>query len=104
MPAGAPLRSIEQVDRPGGRIGVAARSAYDLWLRRHLRHAELVRSGSLDASFEQFVAQKLDALAGLRPRLLQDLEKLPGAPILDGRFTAAQRAVGTAQANEAGAR
>jgi hypothetical protein len=37
-------------------------------------------------------------------RLLQDLEKLPGAPILDGRFTAVQRAVGTAQANEAGAR
>ena len=104
VPAGSPLTTIEEVDRPGVRIAIAARSAYDLWLSRHLRYAELVRSGSLDASFEQFVAEKLDALAGLRPRLLQDVEKLPGARILDGRFTAVQQAVGTAKANEAGAR
>jgi polar amino acid transport system substrate-binding protein len=104
VPAGSPLRSIEEVDRPGVRIAIAARSAYDLWLSRHLRHAELVRSGSLDASFEQFIADGLDALAGLRPRLLQDVDKLPGARILDGKFTAVQQAVGIAQANAAGAR
>ena len=44
-----------------------------------------------------------DDVAGLKPRLLQDLEKLPGARILDGRFTAVQQAIGTAQANKAGA-
>jgi len=103
VPADSPLASIADVDRPGVRIAIAARSAYDLWLSRHLRHAELVRSASLDASFEQFVAGRLDALAGLKPRLLQDLAKLPGARILDGRFTAAQQAVGTAQGNPAGA-
>ena len=103
VPADSPLASIADVDRPGVRIAIAARSAYDLWLSRHLRHAELVRSASLDASFEQFVADRLDALAGLRPRLLQDLAKLPGARILDGRFTAVQQAVGTAQGNPAGA-
>ena len=103
VPAGSPLASIADVDRPGVRIAIAARSAYDLWLSRHLRHAELVRSASLDASFEQFVAGRLDALAGLKPRLLQDLAKLPGARILDGRFTAVQQAVGTAQGNPAGA-
>jgi polar amino acid transport system substrate-binding protein len=102
--AGSPLRSIEEVDRPGVRIAIAARSAYDLWLSRHLRHAELIRSGSLDASFERFVADRLDALAGLRPRLLQDLEKLPGARILDDKFTAVQQAVGTATAHVVGAR
>jgi polar amino acid transport system substrate-binding protein len=103
VPAGSPLTSIAAVDRPGVRIAIAARSAYDLWLSRHLEHAELVRSASLDASFEQFVAGQLDALAGLKPRLLQDLEQLPGARILDGRFTAVQQAVGTAQGNPAGA-
>ncbi|MGH6948515.1 MAG: transporter substrate-binding domain-containing protein [Kiloniellales bacterium] len=103
VPAGSPLGSIEEIDRPGVRIAIAARSAYDLWLSRHLEHAELMRAGSLDASFEQFVADRLDALAGLRPRLLQDLEKLPGARILDGKFTAVQQAVGTAKANAAGA-
>ena len=103
VPAGSPLTTIDAVDRPGVRIAIAARSAYDLWLSRHLRHAELVRSESLDASLEQFVADKLDALAGLKPRLLQDLEKLPGARILDGNFTAVQQSIGTAPGNTAGA-
>jgi polar amino acid transport system substrate-binding protein len=103
VPAGSPLGTLEEVDSPGVRIAVAARSAYDLWLSRHLKHAELVRSASLDASYENFVADRLDALAGLRSRLLQDAEKLPGARILDGRFTAVQQAVGTAKSNAAGA-
>jgi polar amino acid transport system substrate-binding protein len=51
VPAGSPISSLEEVDRPGVRIAIAERSAYDLWLSRHLRHAELVRAGSLDASF-----------------------------------------------------
>ncbi|HEX6145076.1 MAG TPA: ABC transporter substrate-binding protein [Geminicoccaceae bacterium] len=103
VPADSPIGSIDEVDRPGVRIAIAARSAYDLWLTRHLQSAELVRAPSLDASYELFVADRLDALAGLRPRLLQDVEKLPGARILDGKFTAVQQAVGTAKANEAGA-
>ncbi len=52
---------------------------------------------------ERFVAEKMDALAGLRPRLLSDVTKLPGAVILDGQFTAVQQAVGTAKANAAAA-
>jgi polar amino acid transport system substrate-binding protein len=46
---------------------------------------------------------KLDALAGLRPRLLSDVTKLPGSRILDGQFTAVQQAIGTARTNAAGA-
>jgi polar amino acid transport system substrate-binding protein len=48
------------------------------------------------------VSGKLDALAGLRPRLLSDLEKLPGARIVDGRFTSVQQAIGTPRKNAAG--
>ena len=57
----------------------------------------------LRVGHEHIVADQLDALAGLRPRLLQDLEKLPGARILEGKFTAVQQAVGTAKANTAAA-
>ena len=103
VPAGSPLQTLADVDRPGVRIAVAARSAYDLWLSRHLRHAELVRAPGLDAAYELFVDGKLDALAGLRPRLLSDIEQLPGARILEGQFTAVQQAVGTARQNQAGA-
>ena len=103
VPAGSPLRTVEEVDRKGVRIAVTARSAYDLWLARNIKHAELVRSESLDGAYDQFVAEQLDALAGLRPRLLSDVQKLPGARILDGQFTAVQQAAGTARQNVAGA-
>ncbi len=103
VPAGSPLQSIAEVDRPGVRIAVTARSAYDLWLERNIKHATLVRSASLDAACEQFVAEKLEALAGLRPRLLADVKTLPGARILDGQFTAVQQAVGTSRRNESAA-
>jgi polar amino acid transport system substrate-binding protein len=102
VPAGSPLRTIADVDKPGVRIAVSARSAYDLWLERNIRHAELVRSDGL-ASATEFVRDKLDALAGLRPGLLGDIEKIPGARILDGQFTAVQQAVGTARTRAASA-
>jgi polar amino acid transport system substrate-binding protein len=103
VPAGSPLKAIEDVDRPGVRIAVTDRTAYELWLNRNIKHAELVKSESLDAALEQFVAEKMDALAGLRPRLLKDVEKLAGAKILDGQFSAVQQAVGTLRTREASA-
>ena len=95
VPAGSTITTIAEVDQPGRRIASAARSAYDLWLERNIHHAELVQVTGLDGSFEAFVDQKLDALAGLRPRLITDVERLPGARILEGRFTAVQQAMGT---------
>ena len=95
VPAGSPLQSVDEVDREGVRIGVYGRSAYGLWLSGNIEHAELVKTDGIDASFDLFVAQSLDALAGLRPRLVEDVERLPGARILDGQFTAVQQAIGT---------
>jgi polar amino acid transport system substrate-binding protein len=103
VPAGSPITAIEQVDRPGVRIAVTDRSAYGLWLDRNIRHATLVRTESLDGAFQRFVEDGLEVLAGLRPRLLSDAEKLPGSHILDGQFSAVQQAIGTARANAAGA-
>lgn len=103
VPPGSPIGSIEEVDRDGVRIAVSARSAYELWLSDHIRHAKLVLAKGLDASFEVFLEQKLEALAGLRPRLVDDVKRLPGARILDGQFTAVQQAIGTRPERKAGA-
>jgi polar amino acid transport system substrate-binding protein len=103
VPAGSSIRSIADVDRPGVRISVTGRSAYGLWLERNIKQATLMRTDSLDSSFEQFVRDKLEVLAGLRPRLLSDVEKLPGARILDGKFSAVQQAIGTSRRNAAAA-
>ena len=70
VPAGSSIRTIDDVDRAGVRIAVTGRSAYGNWLDRTIRHATLVRSDTLDAAAEQFGRDRLDALAGLRPRLM----------------------------------
>jgi len=103
VPPGSKIRSVDEVDRKGVRIAVYGRSAYGLYLNRSIKNAELVNAEGLDASWELFIKEKLDALAGLRPRLVTDVEKLPGARVLEGRFTAVQQAVGTPKARTASA-
>ncbi len=103
VPAGSPVRSVTEVDRPGMRIATKGRAAYGLWLENNLKQAELLRADSIDASFDLFVTRKLDALAGLRPRLIRDAARLPGARVLDGKFSAVQQAVGTPRDNAAAA-
>jgi len=97
VPEGSPFRTVEEVDSPGTRIAVSGRSAYDLYLSRTLQNAELVRAKGLPGAQELFVNEKLDALAGLRPAMTDALPDIPGARILDGRFTAVQQAVGVAK-------
>jgi polar amino acid transport system substrate-binding protein len=103
VPEASPLRNAADADRDGVRIAVMARSAYDLWLERNIRHATVLRSDTMGGALKQFADEGLEALAGLRPGLVGDLEKLPGARILEGRFMAVQQAIGTLRANIAGA-
>lgn len=99
VPPGSAIRTIADVDKPGVRIAVTARAAYGLWLERNIRNATIVWASTLDESFERFAAEKLDVLAGLKPKLLADAAKMPGARILDGQFSAVQQAVGTSKRN-----
>src|SRR5258708_32795920 len=102
VPPGSPIKSIAEVDRKGVRLAVSARSAYGLWLENNIKNATLIQVSGLDAAFNKFKDEKLDVLAGLRPGLLKDILKMPGAKILDGKFSALQQAVGTAKPNKAG--
>ena len=103
VPESSSLRSVAEVDRPGRRIAVSAGTAYDLYLTRSLKHAELQRTKGQVGAVELFVTGKLDALAGLRPALNRQVEELPGTRILEGRFTAVQQAIGTKPGNRAAA-
>jgi polar amino acid transport system substrate-binding protein len=101
VPAGSKITSIDQVDRPGNRIAVTARAAFDLWLERNIKQATVVRVES--GALAKFKSEGLEVLAGLRPGLLTDVESMPGARILDGQFTAVQQAIGTQRRNSKGA-
>ncbi|MBK5102842.1 MAG: ABC transporter substrate-binding protein [Burkholderiales bacterium] len=104
VPPGSPLKSIADVDREGVRIGAPIKTAYELFLTRSLKLAKLVHEKGSDNAFKRYTDDKLDALAGLRPRLMIDQEKQPGSRILEGNFTAVQQAAGTPKGRSAGAR
>lgn len=96
-------RSQADLDKDGVRIAVAARSAYDLYLARTLQHAVLVRGEGLAGALDVFVTQRLDALAGLRPALLEDARAVAGTRVLDGCFTTVRQAIGVHPAHRAAA-
>ena len=101
VPSGSRITSITDVDQPGIKIACTARTAYGLWLERNIKHATLIWTDTLDNSYDKFVADKLDALAGLKPKLLSEVQRMPGAKILDGQFSAVQQAIGTSRKNTA---
>jgi polar amino acid transport system substrate-binding protein len=101
VPAGSRLTSITEVDAPGVRIAVTAKTAYGLWLDRNIHQAELVRTGTMNETLADFRDRGLDALAGLRARLISDVAQLPGSRILDGRFMTVQQAIGVRRIGDA---
>jgi len=94
LPADSGISTIADVDKTGNRISVKQRAAYDLWLTQNLRNATLIRAASMDDSLNQFKEQSLEALAGLRPRLMEDAKELPGSRLMDESFTAVQQSIG----------
>jgi polar amino acid transport system substrate-binding protein len=94
VPAGSPLTEIAAVDAPGVRIAVTGGTAYGLWLDRNIRHADIQRTATMDETLADFRDRRLEALAGLRMRLVDDAAALPGSRLLEGRFMAVQQAIG----------
>jgi len=94
VPAGSPIQTIEEVDRPGVRIAVSRGSAYDLFLSRGaIRNATFVRGPSPQATIDQFAAERLDVLAGVKAVLTDYAQKHPGYRVLPGRFMVIEQAM-----------
>ena len=93
------INNILDVDKIGNKICVASRTAYGLWLERNIHNAELIQVEGVDSSFDIFLNENLDALAGLRPALIDDVKKISGGKILEGQFMSVQQAIGTSIQN-----
>lgn len=94
VPQDSPLKTVADVDKKGVRIAVGLKTAYDLYLTREIRNAELVRSGSSIAAIEQFMAEKLDAVAGVRQPLDGVAAKTPGYRVFPESFMVIRQASG----------
>jgi polar amino acid transport system substrate-binding protein len=94
VPPGSAIRTIEEVDRAGVRIAAVAQSAYEMFLTRSLKQAQVVRVAANQAADAALASGAVEVLSGLRDRLLTVAEGLPGSRVLDGRFTVARQAIG----------
>jgi polar amino acid transport system substrate-binding protein len=101
VPESSELASVEEVDRPGVRIGISANSAYDLFLSRTIKLAELIRAPNPDAAFQLLLDDKVDVVAGVRQHLVANSSKLPGSRVFQGRFMAIQQALGIRKGRQA---
>ena len=102
VPADSPLRSIQDIDREGVRVAVGNKSAYDLYLTRTLKRAQLVRVPTSAEALDVFLKDKLEAAAGVKQPLLQFAKIHPNVRVIDGRFMVIEQAMGTPKGREAG--
>jgi len=99
----SPIKSVADADRPGIRIGVAARDAGDYFLTRSLKAATLVRNegGIGDAAIKALLSGELDAFAGNRMRLFEAAKKAPGLRLVSDNFYGVEQAVIVPKGNAA---
>jgi len=102
VPAGSKLKQIEDVDRDGVRIGVAKGSAYDLFLTRSLKHAQIVRATNTAEAVALLEQHQVEALAGVKQPLIAYAKTHPEVRVIPGRFMEIQQAMGTLKARTIG--
>ena len=101
VPVGSALKTVADVDREGVRVAVNKASAYDLFLTRTLKHAQLVRG---ELGVDLFVADKLEVAAGVKQPMVAYAKTNQNVRIMDGRFMEIRQAMGTPKGRDAAAR
>jgi polar amino acid transport system substrate-binding protein len=86
LPPGSAIEDLADADRPGTRIAIVRGHAMDTALK--LEYAERIYADVPDTAFDLLRAGKADALAGIRPGLLNYAAKLPGSRVLADSYGA----------------
>ena len=98
----SPIQNNMQVDAAGNRIAVGTGSAYDLFLSREIKHAQLVREANVAGVVEAFLEQGLEVAAGIKQALQSKAQAKPNLRLLDGHFMVIEQAMGVPKKYGAG--
>jgi polar amino acid transport system substrate-binding protein len=90
----SPIRRNEDVDQRAVRVAVGEGSAYDLFLTRELKHAQIVRAPTSPTVVQTFLDQGLEVAAGVKQQLEADARQARGLRLLDKRFMVIRQAMG----------
>ena len=93
------FKDNNEVNSSGVKIAVFGRSAYDLWLTENFQNAELIRASSIDESHNLFRNNKVDVLAGLKPKLIDELAASNEFKMIAYPFTYIKQSIGVKKGN-----
>lgn len=97
------FRHVDDLDQPGLKLAVGKGAAYDLFLSRTLKHAQLERAETSAGAVDLFFANSLDAAAGVRQPLQKVADSNPQFRVLDSTFTSIRQAMAVPKPFAAGA-
>lgn len=90
----SPIQSNDEVDRAGNRVVVGKGSAYDLFLTRTLKNAQIIRALTSPTVVATFLKEEADVAAGVKQQLESDARQTQGLRLLNERFMVIQQAMG----------
>ena len=91
--------SNDEINSPGIKIAVVERSAYDLWLTDNFKNVELIKVNTIDDSHKLFREGHVDVLAGLKPKLIEELKTNNNFKIISNPFTYIKQSIGIKKGN-----
>ena len=93
------FKNNNDIDQSGIKIAVFKRSAYDLWLTENFKKAELIRVNSIEESHNLFKENKVNILAGLKPKLIDEMKRNNNYEMIQSPFTYIKQSIGIKKGN-----
>ena len=88
------INQNNDVDNKNNKIAVVNRSAYDLWLSDNYKNAEIIRAKTINETHNLFYNHDANILAGLKPKLLEELKNNNEFKLIDEPFTFIKQSIG----------
>ena len=93
------FNSNNDINSSGIKIAVVERSAYDLWLTENFKKANLIKVNTIESSHKLFRLGEVDVLAGLKPKLTEELKNNVDFKIISNPFTHIKQSIGIKKGN-----
>ena len=88
------FKTNEDINLPKIKIAVLERSAYDLWLTENFKNVELIRVNTIEESHQLFREDKVNVLAGLKPKLIEEIKTNDDFKMINSPFTYIKQSIG----------
>ena len=93
------FKSNDEINSSAIKIAVVERSAYDLWLTENFKNANLIKVNTIEKSHKLFRDGDVDVLAGLKPKILEELKINNDFKIISNPFTYIKQSIGIKKGN-----